>query len=81
VSNENDRDDAHAAGEPCTDSKLLALHTSTLCLARALALSGVLDRKLFALELAHGRGWLAQFDQCGHNVQAFDELAKMLREV
>lgn len=66
---------------PCTDSKLLALHTSTVCLARALVQSGALDRKLFQAELAQGRAWLAQFDQCGHNVQAFDQLLTMLWDV
>ncbi len=68
-------------GPPCIESKLLALHTSTVCLARALAQSGALDRKLFKDELAQGRAWLAQFDHCGHNVQAFDALLEMLSNV
>jgi hypothetical protein len=68
-------------GPPCTESKLLALHTSTVCLARALVQSGALDRKLFQEELAQGRAWLAQFDQCGHNVKAFDALLEMLWNV
>ena len=61
--------------------KLLALHTSTVCLARALVQSGALDRKLFQEELVQGRAWLAQFDQCGHNVQSFDALLEMLWDV
>ena len=32
--------------EPCLDSKLLALHTSTVCLARALVMSGALHKLL-----------------------------------
>ena len=73
---------AHDADGPlCTESKLLALHTSTVCLARALAQSGALNRELFHDELAQGRAWLAQFEQCGHNVQAFDQLLAMLRKV
>ena len=68
-------------GPPCTESKLLALHTSTVCLARALVQSGALDRKVFQDELAQGRAWLTQFDQCGHNVQAFDALLEMLWNV
>ena len=42
-------------GPPCTESKLLALHTSTVCLARALVQSGALDRKLFQEELAQAQ--------------------------
>lgn len=68
-------------GPPCTESKLLALHTSTVCLARALALTGALDREIFRGELLQARAWLAQFDQCGHNVAAFDQLLEMLMEV
>mgnify|MGYP003590504042 FL=1 len=67
-------------GPPCTESKLLALHTSTVCLARALVQSGALDRKLFQEELAQGRAWLAQFDQCGHTVQSSDALLQRLRD-
>lgn len=67
--------------EPCIESKLLALHTSTVCLARALAVSGALDRDVFRAELDSARVWLSQFDQCGHNVQSFDALCQMLREV
>ena len=48
---------------------------------RALVQSGALDRKLFQEELAQGRAWLAQFDQCGHNVQSFDALLEMLWNV
>lgn len=66
---------------PCIDSKLLALHTSNLCLARALALSGVLDRKRYHAELDMARQWLASFDHAGHNVKAFDGLLEMLRDV
>lgn len=68
-------------GPPCIESKLLALHTSTVCLARALVQSGALDRQLFREELVQGRAWLAQFDRCGHNVQAFDALLEMLWDV
>ena len=67
--------------ESCIESKLLALHTSTVCLARALVLSGALDRQVFHAELAQGRAWLAQFDACGHNVQSFDALREMLEAV
>jgi hypothetical protein len=67
--------------EPCLESKLLALHTSTVCLARALALSGALDREAFNDQLDEARNWLASFDECGHNVTAFDELAVMLKQV
>lgn len=42
-----DLNEHHASTEPCTESKLLALHTSTVCLARALVLSGALDRAVF----------------------------------
>jgi len=70
-----------AAGPPCIESQLLALHTSTVCLARALAQSGVLNRDAFRHELLQGRAWLLRFDQCGHNAAAFDELLKMLMDV
>lgn len=73
--------DHDADDPPCAESKLLALHISTVCLARALVQSGALDRALFQQELAQGRAWLAQFDTCGHNVQAFDALAQMLGDV
>ena len=68
-------------GPPCTESKLLALHTSTVCLARALVESGVLKRDAFQQELTQGRAWLAHHDPCGHNVQAFDQLLEMLWNV
>ena len=73
----------HAAHphEPCIESKLLALHTSTVCLARALVASGALNRDAFAHELDMGRAWLEKFDHCGHNVQSFDDLCQMLRGV
>jgi len=67
--------------EPCLESKLLALHTSTVCLARALALSGALDRELFRHELRQGRQWLGSFDHHGHNVAAFDALLEILDKV
>lgn len=67
--------------DPCLESKLLALHTSTVCLARALVLSGALDREAFRHELAMGRQWLAGFDECGHNVAAFDDLLQILEKV
>jgi hypothetical protein len=71
----------HETDEPCTESKLLALHTSTVCLARALVLSGALDRSVFHEQLDEARRWLAQFDECGHNVEAFDALLDMLKQV
>jgi len=78
----NHDDPAHdASSEPCLESKLLALHTSTVCLARALAVSGALDRAVFQEELAQARRWLAGFDECGHNVAAFDQLREMLGKV
>ena len=67
--------------EPCLESKLLALHTSTVCLARALAVSGALDRTVFQAELVQARNWLAGFDECGHNVAAFDDLLELLGKV
>ena len=66
---------------PCIESKLLALHTSTVCLARALAVSGVLDRQAYHSELMQGRAWLAQFDHAGHNLKAFDSLLEMLKDI
>lgn len=68
-------------GEPCAQSKLLALHTSTVCLARTLAVQGVLDRAQYQRELQQARAWLAQHDACGHNVAAFDALLDMLMDV
>ena len=67
--------------EPCIESQLLALHTSTVCLARALAATGALDKEIFSHELTQARVWLGKFDACGHNVQAFDALCEMLRAV
>lgn len=67
--------------EPCIESKLLALHTSTVCLARVLAQAGVLDREAFRQELLQGRAWLAHHDHCGHNVASFDALLDMLMNV
>lgn len=65
----------------CEASKLLALHTSTVCLARVLAEAGVLDREAYRNELLQGREWLARFDHSGHNVAAFDALLEMLMAV
>lgn len=79
--NESDAPGAHCESEPCLESKLLALHTSTVCLARALVISGALDRDVFHAELAQGRDWLKRFDECGHNVASFDELLEMLSQV
>lgn len=69
------------SAEPCEASKFLALHTSTVCLARVLAEAGVLDREAFRKELLQGRDWLAKFDHSGHNVAAFDALLEMLMAV
>jgi hypothetical protein len=69
------------ADVPCIDSKLLALHTSTVCLARALVMSGALDRQLYHSELDMGRRWLAQFDHAGHNLASFDALLTMLKDI
>lgn len=71
----------HHGDAPCVESKLLALHVSTVCLARALVASGALDREVFHAELAQGRAWLAHFDACGHNVVSFDALREMLEAV
>jgi len=79
MTNPNSHDPA--SDEPCVESKLLALHTSTVCLARALVLSGALDRRIFQAELENGRQWLATFDECGHNVAAFDALLEILEKV
>lgn len=76
-----DVNEHHAGTEPCTESKLLALHTSTVCLARALVLSGALDRAVFHQQLDEARHWLAGFDDCGHNVASFDALLQMLKQV
>lgn len=81
MSDQNDSAPHDPGGPPCTESKLLALHTSTVCLARTLAVQGVLDRELFRLELGQARVWLKQFDECGHNVAAFDALLDMLMDV
>lgn len=70
-----------SADEPCIESKLLALHTSTVCLARALAKAGVLDREAYRTELRQARAWLAHHDHCGHNVQSFDSLLDMLGDI
>lgn len=68
--------------DPCTESKLLALHTAIVCLARTLAESGQLDRDKFKMELKNGRLWLQKHDsQLGHNVQAFDGILGMLSDV
>lgn len=67
---------------PCTESKLLALHTAIVCLARTLAESGQLDRDKFKMELNNGRIWVQKYDdQLGHNVQAFDGILGMLSDV
>lgn len=73
--------DCTGSDEPCIESKLLALHTSTVCLTRALVLSGVLDRQVYHSELMQGRAWLAQFDHAGHNLKAFDGLLEMLKDI
>jgi len=73
--------DCSDSDEPCLESKLLALHTSTVCLARALAVSGALNRQVYRSELEAGRHWLAQFDHSGHNLKAFDSLLDMLKDV
>lgn len=71
----------HDGDAPCTESKLLALHTANVCLVRTLALSGVLDRDLYRQQLGQARQWLAHFDHCGHNVAAFDALLEMLKDL
>ncbi len=72
----------HDGDELCTESKLLALHISTVALARALALSGALNREIFNQQLEMAAQWMERVDNgCGHNVQAFDELRKMLEGV
>lgn len=72
----------HEMNGPCTESKLLALHTALVCLARTLSQSGQLDRDKFSAELDQGRQWLRRFDHDpGHNVQAFDDLLEMLQDV
>lgn len=73
--------DCTNSDEPCLESKLLALHTSNVCLARALMLSGVLDRQIYQDQLMQGRSWLAQFDHAGHHVKAFDGLLEMLKDI
>lgn len=75
------KSDCKDSDDPCTESKLLALHTSTVCLARALVLSGVLDRQVYQSELMQGRAWLAEFDHTGDNTKAFDGLLEMLRHI
>lgn len=77
----SDEHSCATGAEPCIESKLLALHVSTVCLARALAVSGALDRELFRRELLQGRQWMAQFDHAGHHVAAFDGLLDMLGDV
>ena len=78
----NDKEpDCTGSDGPCIESKLLALHTSTVCLARALVLSGALDRQVYHSELMQGRAWLAQFDHAGHHVKAFDDLLEMLKDI
>lgn len=68
--------------EPCTESKLLALHTAVVCLAKTLAESGQLDREKFKAELGNGRNWLQRFDgPSGHNILAFDGILEMLISV
>ncbi len=72
----------HEMDEPCTESKLLALHTAIVCLARTLATSGQLDRNTFNQQLDAGRQWLQEHDhEPGHNTQAFDQILEMLRNV
>ncbi|WP_295377217.1 hypothetical protein [uncultured Pseudacidovorax sp.] len=68
-------------GPPCTESQLLALHTSNVCLARALVQSGALNRDIYRQELMAARTWLGHFDECGHNVAAFDGLLEMLMDI
>lgn len=69
-----------AKDEPCTEGKLLSLHTAIVCLSRALALSGALDREIFKSELDHGLQWLTQHDE-KHAAQSFQELLPMLKTV
>ena len=66
--------------ESCTEGKLLALHTTIICLARALARSGNLNRDLFHKELDQGLKWLLGNDEL-HASQAFEELLPMLKDV
>ena len=47
--------ECNGESNPCVESKLLALHTSIVCLAKTLALSGQLDRSVYRKELAKGR--------------------------
>jgi hypothetical protein len=66
---------------PCSEAKLLALHTSMVCLVRSLAISGHLDRSIYRAELDRGRQWLqAHCGQHEHEVQAFDQLLEMLKD-
>ncbi|MEG0414252.1 MAG: hypothetical protein RR584_15475, partial [Comamonas sp.] len=71
----------HSESEICVESKLLALHTSTVCLARTLAITGVLNKEIYLRELEQARDWLGRFDACGHNQAAFDGLLEMLRDI
>jgi len=66
--------------DPCTESKLLALFTVIVSLARALALSGNLNRDLFHAELDNGLNWVRKHGSV-HDVQSFEELLPMLRDV
>jgi hypothetical protein len=65
---------------PCADGKLLALHTSITCLARALALSGALDRDIYRSQLDQGLQWLGNNGE-EHAAQAFSALLPMLKDV
>lgn len=81
VAPSNPKHDCSGSDDPCIESKLLALHTSTVCLARALAVSGALNRHVYRSELEMGRLWLSQFDDSGHNLKAFDSLLDMLKDI
>ena len=66
--------------EICTKGKLLALHTAIISLARALALSGALNRDFFRKGLDSGLEWLRHHEEI-HASQAFEEILPMLRDV
>lgn len=66
--------------ETCTEGKLLALHTSIACLARALALSGSLNRDLYRDQLDQGLSWLKKHGE-DHAAESFEQLLPMLKDV
>ncbi len=82
IKNNSDMSKKCLKKEPCTESKLLALHTSIVCLAKTLAEAGVLDRADWKNELMKGREWLSVNDDSqGHSVQSFDQLLEMLNSI